>query len=357
MSVILQGLLGLFSSIFFIVVALILFGMLIVIHELGHYFFGKIFKFKINEFSIGFGKAIVSKKLKNGEIFSWRWIPLGGYCAFEGEDEESENEGAFNRQAWWKRIFVLLGGVLFNFVSAVIVAIPLLMVMGNAIPKIMEVDAGSINTNIQAGDIVRQVDGTKPTYLNGGLIGLTHNFEAGEEFTLTVERDGELIDLIVEKYETTQTVDGEEKTVSVLGVRQENIKYGFFQSVAMSVPFSVEIGVECLEILGKLIIGQYGLRDIGGPVTTVKAIAKVSSISMLNLLLFFPIIAINLAVFNALPIPALDGGRVVFVLIEAIRKKPINREIEAKIHFYGIMVLFAFIIIVDLLQLFVFKVI
>jgi len=111
---------------------------------------------------------------------------------------------------------------------------------------------------------------------------------------------------------------------------------------------------ECLEIFGKLIIGQFSIKQLGGPITTINTIASASQVSMLNLLLLFPLIAVNLAVFNLLPIPALDGARMVFVIIEGIRKKPINRDLEAKIHAVGLIALFALVIVVDILQLFVF---
>ena len=136
MSIFLGSFASVMLTILGIVVAILLFAILIAIHELGHYTEGKSFKFKINEFSIGFGKAIYSKKKANGEVFSIRIFPLGGYCAFEGEEDNSEDPGAFNKQAWWKRLIVLFAGVLFNFLSAIIVAIPLLMVCGNAILQV-----------------------------------------------------------------------------------------------------------------------------------------------------------------------------------------------------------------------------
>lgn len=343
------------NTILYVFIAILVFALLITIHELGHYTFGKIFKFKINEFSIGFGKAIFQHTSKNGEVFAIRIIPLGGYCAFEGEDEDNHTEGAFNDQAWWKRLIVLFGGVLFNFISACIVAIPLLMVVGNAIPRVDGIETDSPNAAVlEVGDVILEVDGTKPTFLNGGLESLMSGYEAGEKFELTIQTpDGSEKTVQVEKYE--KLYEGETEPSLVLGITRGYVKYGFFQSVAMSVPFCGEMGWECLKILGKLVIGQQSISELGGPITTVKAIAKVTQVNMLNLLLFFPLIAVNLAVFNALPIPALDGARMVFVIIEAIRKKPIDRKIENRIHTIGIMVLFAFIVVVDLLQLFVFR--
>ena len=121
---------GFLGYIMYLAIALLILMLMVTIHEFGHYIAGKIFKFKINEFSIGFGKAIYSKQLKNGEIFSIRVVPLGGYCAFEGEDEDeskSTSEKAFNKEAWWKRLIVLFNGAFFNIVSAVIFSFILLV--------------------------------------------------------------------------------------------------------------------------------------------------------------------------------------------------------------------------------------
>ena len=346
------------STIGSILLALLLFAILIFIHELGHYTAGKIFKFKINEFSIGFGKAIYSKKRANGETFSIRLIPLGGYCAFEGEeDQNSDVEGAFNKQAWWKRLIVLFGGVFFNFVSACIVAIPLLMVFGNAIPIVTSFVDSTPNhieydmSTLQEGDIILRVDGTKPTYTNGGIQLLTRN-KGNSTYTVTIDREGQTLDIEI----TNIVVGQDDKGKDVYGVGIDGIeyvKYDFFKSVVMSVPFCFEMAGDCLKIVGELFVGKTQLSDLGGPVTTITTIAQATNRSVLYLLLLFPVIAVNLAVFNFLPFPALDGGRAVFVIIEGIRKKPINQKVEQSIHTAGLLILFAFVIVVDFLQMFI----
>lgn len=346
------------STIGNILLALLLFALLIFIHELGHYTAGKIFKFKINEFSIGFGKALFSKKLKNGEIFSIRVIPLGGYCAFEGEDENSEVEGAFNNQAWWKRWIVLFAGVFFNFISAIIVAIPLLMVWGDATPIIKTFDVNSPNhieynmETLQEGDIIVKVNGSKPTLLGGGITYLI-NEQGDATYTVTVERNNELVDISVTNYIINQDEDGN-VTYGIGITGYENLKYGFFEAVGRSVPFCFEMAWDCLKVLGNLIIGKVHLSNLGGPVTTISMIVEGSSISPIFLLVMFPVIAINLAVFNFLPFPALDGGRSVFVILEGIRRKPINQKLEQTIHSVGLYILLGFVILVDVLQIFVF---
>lgn len=321
------------------------------IHELGHYTAGKIFKFKINEFSIGFGKAIFSKtNKKTGEKFSLRLIPLGGYCAFEGEDKDVESKDSFNAQKPWKRLIVLFSGALFNFISAIIMSVILLMVVGNGVPKVAYVYENNIN-DIQVNDVILKVNGTKPGFLNGGISKLIGDIEEGKEITLLIKRDGKKHEITVKEY----NYDTSNEEAIGVGIGTELVKYNFGEALLLATPFCFEIAWQCLVILWQLISGQLSLSNIGGPISTVNAIATASSMSLLNLLLLVPLIAVNLAVFNLLPIPALDGARMLFVFIEWIRKKPINRDLEAKIHVVGLIVLFSFVILVDILQLFVFK--
>lgn len=362
------SLLGSFSSVMssigYVLLAILILMVMITIHEFGHYTAGKIFKFKIYEFSIGFGKALFKKTKKNGEIFAIRLVPLGGYCAF-GEDEEDNDPSAFNNQAWWKRVIVLASGALFNFISAVLFSIILLAVIGDGQTKITSVTQSNPN-DLMVGDVVTAVDGTKCSFFNGTFNSIMAGIEDdSKEVVLTIERvvDGkkQKLEIPVKKYETQVTdengnvvmVDGVAKTQYIVGVTTKYNNYSFGKSLLRAVPFSCEVAWECLVIPGKLCIGK-GFKSLGGPVTTISQIASASSQSLLNLLLLVPLIAVNLAVFNLLPIPALDGGRIVFVLIEAIRRKPVNKEIEAKIHAVGIIVLFAFVIVMDFLQMIVF---
>lgn len=339
---------------------------MITVHEFGHYTAGKIFKFKIYEFSIGFGKAIFKKTKKNGEVFAIRVVPLGGYCAF-GEDEEADDDPhSFNNQAWWKRAIVLASGAIFNFISAILFCVVLLAVIGSGQSKITSVSAGNTN-DIRVGDIVTHVDGVKCSFFHGTFGSMTQGVEDDTTpivLTIIRSQDGKSKTMNVTVYKHLAEVtdengnsvmkDGAPVTEYQIGVTSALHNYSFGKALLKAVPFAFEIAWECLVILGKLLVGKYGLKDLGGPVTTISTIASASSQSMLNLLLYIPLIAVNLAVFNLLPIPALDGARIVFVLIEAIRRKPVNKDIEAKIHAVGIIVLLAFVVLVDFLQLVVF---
>ncbi len=357
-----------FSTIILAVVILLL---MITIHELGHYFFGKILKFKINEFSIGFGKAIFSKTNKSGEKVSLRVVPLGGYCAFEGEDENSNNPQAFNNQAPWKRLIVLFGGVLFNFLSAIIFSVFLLTVIGDGTPKITKIYEPSMNTGIEVGDVILEINGQEPNFLTKQFSLLIDKVPVNTNITLTILRNGEKEEILIQKRYYVLNENGKLERdendnfiivsedfagdkVEWTGLEFNYQNYSFGESLLRAVPFTFEMAWECIVIIGQIFTGHYGLKDLGGPITTINLIAEASAISLLNLLLLIPLIAVNLAVFNLLPIPALDGARMVFVLIEWIRKKPINREVENKIHFIGLMVLLSFVILIDLLQILVF---
>ena len=359
---------GFLKSAFYILIALLILLLMITIHEFGHYSFGKLLGFKINEFAIGFGKVLFKRQSKKtGELFTIRLLPLGGFCAFAGEDEESNEEGAFNNQKPWKRLLVLFGGVLFNFLSAIIFSTILLMAVGNPLSyqKITGMDTNSINYSIdklQVGDIVTHVNGNEISYwdFRTSFTMQISDYKAGEEFTLTVKRtDGSRDVITVQKYyidnQTGEYVENptENQPVSaVLGITSfKPVRIGNpFVAFANAIPFTIALCWMVILTLGMLFSGQLGIKDVGGPVTTIQTMATVSSYGWQNVLYLLPLIATNLAMFNILPFPALDGARMVFTGIEWIRKKPISRNIEGMIHTIGLIVLFAFVIIVDILQ-------
>ncbi len=352
---------GVMSTILYVLLALLVLLLMITIHEFGHYTFGKWLGFKINEFSIGFGKAIFSKKRKNGEVFSIRLIPLGGYCAFAGEDMDDKDPDAFNNKPCWKRIIVLLGGVTFNFLSAIIFSFILLVSFGYDIPKVQNAEnneayVAAYNSEhptepiegFQKGDIIREIDGKKVSFITGNTFAnLITKYNIDDKFEVTVQREGEK-DLVVI---TTKKFDDGKTEGGVLGVVSEPYRYSFVEALRDCVPLTCAFAWKVLTFLFMLITGGVSLTDIGGPVTTISVVAEYSQLNIANLFVFLPLIAANLAVFNILPIPSLDGARIVFTIIEWIRRKPINRKVEGYIHLVGLCVLFAFVIFVDIFNL------
>lgn len=354
---------GIISNIFYIFVAVMILLLMITIHEFGHYIAGKKLGFKINEFAIGFGKKLYSKKLKNGEEFSLRAFPLGGYCAFEGEDKDSKNPQAFNNQKPWKRLIVLAAGATFNFLSAILFAIVLLTAYGYDIPQINSVDNTSPNFGIiQTGDVIYGVNGENINFVNDNLLDvLLSQYSAGEDITLNIKRNNEKMDIVVELYQVpvldelnNPVLDELNNPVyrSVLGVTIKPYAFPFFEAVARSIPFAFGMAWKILVFLFMLITGKVGLSGVGGPITTITTIASYTQASLAGFWVLLPLIAINLAVFNLLPFPALDGSRMLFVTIEGIRKKPINPNIEGMIHFIGFILLLGLVILADLFQLF-----
>lgn len=401
---------------FYIIIALLVLLTMITIHEFGHFIVGKKLGFKINEFAIGFGKILLKHTTKDGILVTLRLIPLGGYCAFEGEDDKSNIQGAFNTMAPWKRLLVLFSGAFFNFISAVIMSFILLMSLGYAdVVQINKIEQENLNVNLaqlQEGDVIIKVGEEKTDFVyDKYFITLVDTYYPGDDVPLTVKRNGREEEITIQKgYKVQSTIiseseidytmyngeqvkitygeqivvlnkDGQtltlgEKTIkeknfwvftfsehsyiidvqdkevftNYLGLSLNNYKYSFFEALGYCVPFTCKWAYKVLMILWQLITGQLGIENLGGPITTISSIATYTQANALNLLILFPIISVNLAVFNWLPFPALDGARMVFVVIEWIRGKPINRDIEARIHSVGLILLFALVIVVDVLH-------
>lgn len=375
-----------FTYIGYILIAIIVLLFMVLIHELGHYTAGKILKFKINEFSVGFGPKLLQKKKKNGELISLRAFPLGGYCAFEGETEDgTDNPQAFNNQKPWKRLIVLFCGAFFNFLSGIIFSFILLISSGYDLVEVKNVSANSINYGyFQAGDVIYGVDDQKIDFVDDDYfstlvtIYLQDNYD---EYDGDITQETNTFTEKSKKYYLVErpikfNVRRNDKEISVHGYvnaiynekgeftdgwsffttnktntkefNAENYKYSFTESLTQAVPFTCKWAWKVLVVFGQLITGQLSITSLGGPVTTINMIANFTQQNMLLLLL--PLIAVNLAVFNLLPIPALDGFQMIFVLIEWIRKKPVKREVVNAINNIGLFVLLGFVIVVDVLQ-------
>jgi regulator of sigma E protease len=337
---------------------------MITVHELGHYISGKIFKFKINEFAIGFGPALLKKQKKNGEVFSIRALPLGGFCAFGGEDEESENENDFNNKPVWQRIIVLISGALMNYIFALVVIMLMFGIYGGNAIKVTKVEQAPayVNYSLQENDIIIKA-GDKNVYLVTDLIQGVENREQGERVDFVVIRNGETVTQPVVLRTDTHFDNLEDisKLCSALGTKEQkpdglysalsttSVRYGFFQTIGRSFEYSVKLAGTVFAVLGQLLTGRLGISSMGGTVTTLTLTAEAVSIGGFQYLLYMgSFLGVNLAVFNLLPVPALDGSRVVFCAIEGIRKKPVSRKVEGVIHTIGLIALMLFAVFVDL---------
>lgn len=378
--------------ILYIILAVVVLLLMVLVHEFGHYTIGRMLNFKITEFSVGFGKALFSRTNKRGELISLRIFPLGGYCAFAGEEETSEDDPeAFTNQKPWKRILVFLAGVTFNFAFAVIFSFILLCTVGYDIPQVSNIIApndivkqfGINEENIisgpygpladkdytlQPGDVIISIDGQKidfaygSTYndiVNKKINSLTKdNFEQEAVLNAVVKRNGEYTNvklcfyrIEMQKFdENNVKVEGESTFTYVWNINAKAYVHTFGEAIKRAVPFAFGLAWTVLKSLWLLITFQLPISSIGGPITTIATIANFTKQSALNLLVLIPLISANLAIFNILPIPALDGAHILFTTIEAIRKKPIKRETENMIHTIGLFVLFGAVILIDILH-------
>lgn len=369
----------------YILLAIVILLFMVLVHEFGHYIAGKILKFKIKEFSIGFGFPLFSHtSKKTGEKFSLRIFPLGGYCAFDGEDDEGESDSptAFNNQKPWKRIIVFLAGVTMNFITAIIFSWILLCVHGYDIPQINRYNSIEYNGTVyempyQEGDIILAVGGKNIDFAFGEnyvpLVnaqkasakkyyeenGISEDVSELYQFEMKVKRDGQIVEFQVTVYPVTSTnSNGEKVTSYLMGLESSADEepctvayvYGAWEGFCRSFEVAFGFAWAVLKSLWMLITFQVPITEVGGTITTISTIATYASQSLSYLLIFIPLISANLAVFNLLPFPALDGSHVLFTLIEWIRGKPINRKVENTIHFIGLCILFAFVVIVDIIH-------
>ncbi len=423
-----------FTYIGYVLIAILALMVMIVVHESGHYLAGKIFKFDIDEFSVGFGPAIFKhRNKKNGELFAIRCIPLGGYCAFHGEDSEDEDTSietdsfslysevdqmnmkkrvCFNSQKPWKRLIVLFSGAFFNFLFAILLIAIYFSAYGQFLPKITATNPLEHQAIVfEEGDVILNVNGKQVNILLQDDINKTFA-GLGDTATFKVLRNGKVTkitatkdyhipfddsDIVthidgneVEEFAfadliTHLTPDGNYHTIIckdadgyqlAANLRYEDASSGhvstsgyysygfgitrgltiqklsFGLALGRSFGFSFFVVFKILATLGALITGKLGASAVGGTITTVKIIAEGTKLGGFGYLMYImAIVSANLAVFNLLPIPALDGSRMVFTGIEWVARKPVPRKIEAIIHTVGLIVLVLIAVFFDVFHL------
>lgn len=454
-----------FKTAGYVLLAILILMIMITVHELGHYLVGKAFKFKINEFAIGMGPAIFKRTMKSGEIFSIRLFPFGGFCAFDGEDQDGDDPNAFNNKKPWQRILVLVAGATMNYLLALLIIIISMSAYGQSTLGMQygRHDEAIYGTNIEEqipadksindGEYIVSLtrDGKKSNiYITVDLISSLNHAKKGDVVTAELISGGKTVkrDIILRAdvecknlTEITKAYDAlgigyamqleangsspfikgdflikigapdveyknatfvytpddvayvlKNKTVgdtvwfwttrdtkyvytfgsswsacektgegvmNYLGIKETArnyyvtatyVRHGFFKTIGHSFGYSFKIGGTVFRTLGQLLTGKLGLNAVGGTITTIKTTSEVISYGFRYALEIMAFIGVNLAVFNLLPIPALDGARVVFCVIEWIRKKPVSRKVEGIIHAVGLIVILGFAILVDILQ-------
>jgi hypothetical protein len=340
-----------------VIFAIFLFSVLIFVHELGHFTAAKLSGVQVNEFSMFMGPALWKKQV--GEtLYAIRCIPIGGYCAMEGEDGGSDNPRSFDKAAWWKRLIILAAGAAMNFligvVLMVIVCLPIKQAVVPVIAGFEDYATVDGENGLQAGDRIVEVDGERLyTYSDFSLI---LSLNPGDVHDITVRRNGETVvlkDFLLEKHEV-KLENG--STALRYGMNFTLSTPSFLEKLGMAWNQSLDTVRLVRLSLQMLFGGKVGIQDMSGPVGIVSEMSKVAAASdskvtaLLNMLYFGGFIAINLAVMNLLPIPALDGGRIVCLLItvavEAITKKKINPKYEGYLHGAGMILLLALMAII-----------
>lgn len=346
-----------------VIFAIFLFSVLIFVHELGHFTAAKLSGVQVNEFSMFMGPAIWKKQV--GEtLYAIRCIPIGGYCAMEGEDGGSDNPRSFDKAAWWKRLIILAAGAAMNFLIGVVLMVIVVLMVSvclpgkqTAVPVIASFeDYATVNgeNSLQAGDRIVEVDGEKLySYSDFSMI---LSLNPGDVHDITVRRNGEKVvlkDFLLEKHEVTLENGS---TGLRYGINFTLSTPNFWEKLGMAWNQSLDTVRMVRLSLQMLLGGKVGIKDMSGPVGIVSEMSKVAAASdskvtaLLNMLYFGGFIAINLAVMNLLPIPALDGGRIVCLLItvvvEAITKKKINPKYEGYLHGAGMILLLALMAII-----------
>ena len=335
--------LELWNNVWPYLVAVLVFLVLIVIHEFGHFIAAKAVGVRVNEFAVGFGPKLFSKKL--GETkYALNLIPLGGYCAMEGEDEDSGDSRAFCNKSAWRRLIIVVMGAIFNLIlGLILIAFVLAPQSRFTTTTVAEFGENAVSSQygLEVNDKIVEVDGRRifSTY------DLSYAFTNIDDGTidLTVVRDGEKVRLKDVKF-ATKEADG----ITYLTV--DFYVYGQEKTVGSFIKNTVQTALSYCAVIWRslidLITGKYGISAMSGPVGVTAAIGNAAKQSLSSLLPIMALITINLGIFNLLPLPALDGGRVLFILFEMIFRKPVPQKYETLVHGIGFALLIAFMLII-----------
>ncbi len=333
------------TVIFYALIMVLVFGVLIFIHEFGHFFTARRCGVAVKEFAIGMGPKIFSWKSKKYDTqYALRAFPIGGFVSMVGEDEESDSENAFCNKSVWKRMLIVIAGAVMNLLLGFILMMAVVLMQGPIGSTVVaEFDENAISsTQLQVGDEIILVDGTKVHSGNEVMYEIMN--KGYEPIDLIVKRNGEKVTLnnvVFTTFEESGVLFGE---MDFKVLREERtfanlMKQTFFRSVS-----SVKMVYDSL--IG-LLSGRFGVDAVSGPIGVAEAVGSAAETDAVSFVYIVSILTINLGVMNLLPFPALDGGRFVLLAIEGIRRKPLNRNVEAYINFVGIIVLFAFMIFVS----------
>ncbi len=330
----------------YIILAILLFGFLIFIHEGGHYLTARLFKVTVHEFAIGMGPKIFSKTSKrSGIAYSLRALPIGGFVSMEGEDGESDDENAFYKKAVWKRLIITSAGALVNILFGIILMCVFVVTtehLGSTVIGEFDTPESVIQqSGLQVNDKIVNVDGKNVHIYSQMYYEIMRN--GYEPIDITVIRDGERVTVENVEFPTIEESgavfgDIDFKVYELERTFPNVVKEAFFQSCN-----TIKM---IWESLVDLVKGRYGLEAVSGPVGVTEALVGAAKQGFRDFMYLAVVISMNLGIFNLLPVPALDGGRILFQVIELVIGRPVSRNVEGYIHFAGLVVLLAFMVFI-----------
>lgn len=327
-----------------IIAALVIFAILVIVHEGGHFLTAKSFGVKVNEFSVGMG-PLLCKYEKGDTMYSIRAVPIGGYVAMEGESESSDDESAFCNQPAWVKALVLAAGPFMNFLLAVLIMGVMITYLGTSVtPFILDVAEGSpaMEAGIEAGDRILKVGDVEIT--DPAMITETIRSEAEKSGAVAIQfekKDGKTVRTADVGFKENE--DGNK----YIGI-QLRPSHNIFKGMAIGAKQSVYMEKEMIIVLGQLLTGHGSQDDVVGPVGLVNIVDKTAQAGIINLIYLMALLSLNLGLVNILPFPALDGGRLVFLVIRGAAGGRITDSMENAVNFFGLMILFGLMAVITM---------
>lgn len=330
-----------------ILLTLLIFAAIIIIHECGHFFAARLCGVRVNEFAIGMGPTLLRFGKKETR-YSLRLFPIGGFVAMEGESDQSNDPRAFCNQAVWKRMIIVCAGAVMNlvlgFVIILALTIPNKTLASTTIAEFSE-GASTEASGLMVGDEITHINGRR-MWVDSDIIYALSTDEDGV-VDMTVRRDGEKVSL-------ENVVFTKENGTLVIDFKVVGKQRGLINTLGYSLGKTASIGRLIWISIGQLVTGQATISDLSGPIGTAQAVGEATKAGMSTVMNLFAFITVNVGIFNILPIPALDGGRLVFLLFEAVTRRRIKPEYEAYVHFAGfvlVILLFVFVSYQDIVNL------
>ncbi|MCI5839163.1 MAG: M50 family metallopeptidase [Peptoniphilaceae bacterium] len=330
-----------------IIIAFIMFLSLVLFHEFGHFIVAKISGIKVNEFAVGMGPKIFSKQ-KGETLYSLNLFPIGGYCAMEGEDDESDDPSSYTNAKSYKKFFTILAGPAMNFIIAIIVFAIVAFNMGVSTNEVggFSENSSALKSGIEIGDEIISVNNNKikefadiSKYLNDFYSTNSRN----KQVEITVLKNGKI------KKEKQYEVNADFSTGSpLLGIYASQKKEGIIRSIKEGIKETWKMSILLVKTIFSLITGKLKLSSLSGPIGVIKVLGEQANEGFFNLLYFLGYISVNLGFFNLLPIPALDGSKILESLFEMISGKKVNKKISIAINTAGFIFLLGLILIVSI---------